>query len=449
MFEQSLYNQPEPEQHQPQEGDLFRNYEVGRWNYSKRIYQILAISAVVNILGIVFLAQTNVLTARGCDSPFVGRVCQVLDTVYIGALLFGTEREYADVAYERTELADADITFIDVSTPLFEYPANYFQPPAPDPYAAQIDPMSGFAPYTPGFTPNPTIGNDIVNTPPVLPKPNPVPVPDDVTGNPWEEAKETPSVAVKKPRKGGPKKLNSNTTADTAADTTAKKNPTASPVPEPANPDEAKADQYGVFINKKPLKDYAKETLDKIEKDSVKLDPPFKVVIAGTLGLGKDGKTVVLKNPKTVRSKTDPPTDPVMEKLAQDAIIAVGDAGWFGYISKFNLKGKDLIISIEQNDSRFFVKVKMDQPTENEARTAASSLAVLLGGASFAASGDEKAFLELAKTTNEGKTFILNIDGSKDLIQELIKRKLAESKEKANKPNGTAAVSPNTNTAKN
>lgn len=447
MFEQSSYNQPEPEVNL-QEGDLFRNYEVGRWNFSKRIYQIFAIAAIVNILGLVFLAQTNVLTARGCDSPFVGRVCQVLDTVYIGALLFGTDREYADVAYERTELADSDITFIDVSTPLFEYPANYFQPAAPDPYVLPTDPMAGFAPYIPGFTPNPTIGNDIVNTPPILPKPNANTAKDDVTGNPWEE--DTSTAIVKNPRKG-PKKLGGNNqTNKTASDDedtkTANSGPKADKVPEPANAEEAKADQFGVFINKRPLKDYAKETLEKIETKAVKLDPSFKVVITGTLGLGKDGKTIVLKNPTAVRQQSTAPSDPMMEQLAQDAVIAVGDAGWFGYLDK--LKAKKLIISVEQNESNFTVSVKADQPSENEAKQAASGLNTILSVATPLAKGDEQTFLKLAKTTYEGKTFVLNFDGPKSLLQELIQRKLAESKEKEDKPNGTALVSTNNNTAK-
>ncbi|MEJ7847947.1 MAG: hypothetical protein WKF92_07675 [Pyrinomonadaceae bacterium] len=448
MFEQSLYNQPEPEQ-KPQEGDLFRNYEVGRWNFSKRIYQIFAIAAVFNILGIVFLAQTNVLTARGCESPFVGRVCQVLDTVYIGALLFGTEREYADVAYERTELADADITFIDVSTPLFEYPANYFQPPAIDPYAAQLDPMSGFSAYPPGFTPNPTIGNDIINTPPIMPKPNVNAANDDVTGNPWEEDN-TPTVAVRKPGKRGSKRSNgsatTNPTVDETEDTTAKNNPTANPVPDPQNPDESKTDQFGVTINQRPTKDFGKQALEKIEKGTVKLDSPFKVVIEGTLSTGKDGKTIVLKNPKPIRTKTNVPSDPNMEKLAQEAVLAVGDAGWFGYLDK--LKSKKVVISIEQNESNFIVSVKADQPSENEAKFASSGLNTILSIATPLAKGDEQTFLKLGKTTYEGKTFVLNFDGPKALLQELIQRKLAESKEKESKPNGTALVPPNNNTAK-
>ncbi|MCV4732239.1 hypothetical protein OFB80_30570, partial [Escherichia coli] len=78
------------------EGDLFYNYEIRGWEPSRRIYSIIGVSIILNLLFIAVIGQTNVLTARGCDSPFVGRVCQVLDMAYVGSVLFGTDREYID-----------------------------------------------------------------------------------------------------------------------------------------------------------------------------------------------------------------------------------------------------------------------------------------------------------------------------------------------------------------
>jgi hypothetical protein len=74
-------------------------------------------------------------------------VCQVLDTVYVGSLIFGTESEYADVDYAKTELEDADVTFIDVTgvTPPLTYPAGYFELANPEQQASNMtDPMAGF-----------------------------------------------------------------------------------------------------------------------------------------------------------------------------------------------------------------------------------------------------------------------------------------------------------------
>ena len=44
---------------------------------------------------------------KGCESPLVGRVCDVLDTVYVSSMLFGTDRDYVDAVYDKTELGDA------------------------------------------------------------------------------------------------------------------------------------------------------------------------------------------------------------------------------------------------------------------------------------------------------------------------------------------------------
>jgi len=83
MFEQELYNAEPAEK--PQEGDLFYNYERTNWDIGPRIYKILAFSAVLNLAVLGFIAQSDVLTRRGCDSPWVGRVCQVLDMAYVGS----------------------------------------------------------------------------------------------------------------------------------------------------------------------------------------------------------------------------------------------------------------------------------------------------------------------------------------------------------------------------
>jgi hypothetical protein len=128
MFEQQSYT-PGAEAPQPDDGVLFRNYEIKPWEMSPRLYKILAASAIFNILAVVVIAQSNLLTMKGCESPFVGRVCQVLDTVYVGAVLFGTERDYIDVEYDRIDLGSAEITMIDVSNegPQLQYPEGYFQ----------------------------------------------------------------------------------------------------------------------------------------------------------------------------------------------------------------------------------------------------------------------------------------------------------------------------------
>ena len=457
MFEQELYNNDVSEV-RSQPGDLFYEYEIKNWNFTPRLYKILAGSAVFNLLALFFIVQSDLLTRRGCDSPFVGRVCQVLDTVYVGSLIFGTESEYADADYAKTELEDADVTFIDVTgvTPPLNYPAGYFQLANPEQQFTNVtDPMAGNGFLAPGIPySNPAIGGrGLINTPAIKPNVNPNTVVGDLpTGSPLGDVNDNPTIpGNRKGRRGGRPlgdvMANANTDP-TVANTNTSNTANTSAANQTENAEEAKEDQFGVFINKRPMKDKAKESLEKIESQSVKIDAPFKVVLSATLGLGKDGKTIVLKNPKPV--VTNPPTknDPIMEKFVQDWILAVGDAGWFGYLTRVDPKPKTLIITVEQNDTELIASVKADQPTENQAKTQSSSLGLLLSSAVLFAKGDEQMFLQKASVTSEGKAFVLNFTIPKPLVQEMIMRKLAESKDKETKPSGNAEVKPNDNTAK-
>jgi hypothetical protein len=204
--------------------------------------------------------------------------------------------------------------------------------------------------------------------------------------------------------------------------------------------DEAKDDRYGVFINKRPTKDQAKVTLDLVDKNAVKLDSSFKVSISGTLGLAKDGKTVILKNPKPVIDKNIP-NDPAMVKFVQDWIIAVSDAGWLGYFKRIPPEPKNVIITVEQNDTDLIASVRADQPSENQARTSASSLNLLIAGAAALTKGDEQAFLQKAVVVPDGKNYVLNFSIPKQQAQEMIQRKLAEAKAPPAQPSSTAVIS--------
>src|SRR6478672_1728591 len=177
MFEQSYVNTAPAEP--LHEGDFLYHYELPSWQLGPRLYQILGASIAVNLVLLSIFGQASFLTAKGCDGPLVGKVCQVLDTVYIGTMLFGTDREYADVEYDPTRLSkDDDVTFVDVSNleaPL-EYPEGYFQIANPDQQVASVDSTAmnnGF--IAPGIPSNPTITTtpDLTNTPQVLPPANP------------------------------------------------------------------------------------------------------------------------------------------------------------------------------------------------------------------------------------------------------------------------------------
>src|SRR5688572_11648326 len=97
-----------------QEQELFQSYEVKNWDFSPRLYKILALSAIFNVLALLVVAQSNLLTTKGCDSPLVGGVCQVLDTIYLGGSVLATSSDYVNNPdYDKTELENAEIVWVD------------------------------------------------------------------------------------------------------------------------------------------------------------------------------------------------------------------------------------------------------------------------------------------------------------------------------------------------
>lgn len=459
MFEQESYDKATAQTASQPEGELFSKYEIKNWEFSPWIYKILAASAVVHIAMLAFVAQTNVLTMRGCDSPWVGRVCQVVDMTYVGALLFGTPREYADVEYERTTLSPEDEIVYIIETandrPL-DYPEGYFQIANPVQYEMLRQQAAGgltgtdqFGNTTSPFATIPNNNNDILKTPPTLPPSNPnafggssssplFPGDDSGTSTAGTVKPRTPRDRRNRPSIPDQKKPDEQEVAGGT-------NPPAPQTTPSPNPDEPAPDNNGVMLNKRPLKDRAAETLTKLEQSGLKLDKPFKVVVEGTLGLAKDGKTVVLKDPKPIAVDPKIPNDPEMVKLAQEWILAVGDSGWLGYLEKLDLKkkqsSKKVVITIEQNDTDFLASIRSQVTSPNEANTQATSLRNLITIGALAAKDDVLTFLKAATTAAEGNDVILNIKFEKPVVQGMIQRKLAESKEPKTEPSSTAKIS--------
>jgi len=460
MFEQSYVNQVPA---QPlYEGDFLYHYELPSWQLGPRLYQILGASIAVNLILLWIFGQASFLTAKGCDGPLVGKVCEVLDTVYIGALLYGTDREYADVAYDPTRLSpDDDVTFVDVSgleAPL-EYPEGYFQVANPDQQFAAVDQSSlygnGF--IAPGIPSNPTITTppNLTNTPQVLPTPNanavegPLPTFNDT--NPTTTPRNRHNPRIKSPNNSTVADSNTNANTDIGVNPTLP-NADTSNANTAAQPDEAKADPNGIFINKRPLTDQAKQTLADIQAKKVNIGMPFKVVIEGTLGYGTDGKTVVLKNAHVVKDPTIK-NDPAMEKFVSDWILRVGDSGWLAYIDRIDSKGKALTkklqISVEHNNADFVASIRSELPSENQANSVSSGLSGLINVGLITTSGndDEQNFLKSLKTTVQGNVLTLNFTMPSPQAMELIQRKLADLEKSVNQPNSTAAVWQSNSTA--
>lgn len=476
MFEQPLY-EFEPVAAPVGDSGLFKDYEIKSWVFTPRVIKIVALSAVVNIVAILVVGQTSLLTLKGCDSPLVGSVCKVLDTVYVGALLFGTDREYVDVAYDKTALdADDEITYIDASSilPPFNYPGDYFRIANPEKFVIPetVDDYGGFTQGIPGIPNGLPLAHSsdegIFDTPQKLPTPNPNVLEGNLGGNNYNHG----GGGVYFPPTGGyirPKRLKTPKASSTPYDATsgfpdentvaenaspsATPSPAATVVPAPTPDGDVKEDKFGVFINKRPLTDGAKDTLEKLAANQIKLDATFKVGLMGTLGLAKDGKTVVLKNPKPIPLENGMRNNPVIEKFVQDWILRLGDSGWLGHIEHLDenkkVKEKRVRIMLEQNDTEFLATVNAEQPDENTAKTLASGLNSLLQIGSGQTDGDEQLFLKASSSTSSGSVLTLNFRIPKPVVQEMIQRKLAELKAQPKPTDNSATTKSAENPAKN
>lgn len=431
-----------------QEQELFNNYEIKSWEFSPRIYKILAASAVLNILALVVVAQSNLLTTKGCDSPLVGKVCSVIDTVVFGGTILATNAGYVDDPYSKTELTENDeVTWVNVADKL-TYPEGYFALANPELAAQQQLAEGGFPSDIPGIpNPVPSTGGSLLDTPQQLP-------PDTsnvlegnlpsspISSNPAPSKPYRPTpVRTPKVRQDSPSnlpKLNPDPTTQAEVDP---KNPTVDGQT-PLKTDPAK----GPEINKKPLKDFAANVKTRYQKKEVDLSQNFVVVADGVLT--KDGKFDVsldkrTRKPKTQITKTE--GDARMIEIAKEAIAALGDSGWLLYLAQEGIEKVNF--SITQDNDNLIVRVVSDQPNKERAATVASKLNGLIQAALVADKNglvklgeDEKVLLSSARVVSEEKLFVLNLALPKPLAQEMITRRLNEEDKPETKPSSTAQI---------
>lgn len=442
MFEQESYSFEVPAE-PLREGDLFYNYEVGRWSLSRRIYTILGVSAILNLAFFGIIAQTNVLTARGCDSPFVGRVCQVLDMAYVGTMLYGTEREYVDAVYDKIDLNDAEITWIDqtgVQAPL-DYPEGYFQIANPVQFAQQQAMLNGTN-TTDAFAVVPPYqsGNSLIDTPAIAPRPNSNAVTGNIPDSPFDLS-DTDTATVKKP-KGKKNGATTNVKPDDPdedqiadANTDIKK------------PDQPKSDPVeGIEINKRPVADLGNTVNDLLAKNELDLQTPFIGSAKGKLT--KEGRI----DPKTLKLLIES-TDPDMQKVVQDGILAIDAAGYLQYLKAISGKNFDLLL--KQDETNISATVQSEMETETRAKSIKSSLDLALSLAKMKKSSasadqndkDDLVLLENAKVETVGKRVVITFTVPKEIAHPMIQRKLAEQAAELKKPSGNAITPRNDNTA--
>jgi hypothetical protein len=468
MLEQPLY-EPQPVAEPLKEGDPFYKYEIRNWELGPRIYKILAISAIVNILALVVVVQGSLLTMKGCDSPLVGSMCQALDTIYVGASLFGTDREYVDAAYDKTDLGDVDITYVDVTgleNEKLYYPANYWKITNPERYdpvtGEPIDQFAidqpipgitdngGFPPITP-FKPNPNpAGPSIFDTPQHLPKSNPNPIAGELPSPGGNGG----TVAVKRPR-NRPQLGNGNGTTTPDPNQTAEVKPSPSPNVEPTGPVDPSD------INARPFKDLAIQVNKLLDEKQLDLQAPVQIL--ATAKLGKDGKIV-----KGSFKANGTSNDKNLAGIVTQAVAAFNDSNLLNYLKE--LSGKDLKFLVRQDDTQIVAAIKSRVESETRAQSIASVIQFGMtlviqkkekGIAELEAANDPtkaealqnlKDDLELLKATQvgtDGKDFVVTFSAPKVNVHQMIQRKLAEQKAESQQPNsGSTTPGPTDNTAK-
>jgi hypothetical protein len=434
-----------------QEQELFQSYEVKNWDFNPRIYKILAASAVFNILALFVVGQTNLLTTKGCDSPLVGGVCQVLDTLYVSGTVLATDTRTIDDPESGKLPEDAEIIWVDrTGDDDFKYPEGYFALSNPEMMIPQEIPNAdgSFPTSIPGI-PNPTTAgggtNDLMSQPQVLPQPNDNAVNGSLPSSPFtydnptnpKQNKVRPYRPQKTPKikQDSPNKLpdlNSNQTANTENK-------------DPKNPDENKVEE--VVINKAPLKSLAADVKTKVKNNELDLSQNFKVVAEGIIS--KDGKLLINTDKKTKKPIFVAEGNEKMVEVVTTAIAAVGNSGWLGYLRQQNIEKVNFTV-VQDNDN-LQVIITSDLATPERANTVTSGFNGVIQAAFFADKNnikklgeDEKVLLSNAKVLvnpDNKKQFVLNFVLPKQTAQEMITRKLNEPEEKPTetKPNGSTA----------
>lgn len=421
MFEQKLQDQEITPQDASQV-QLFKDYEIKSWNISARIYQILGASIFLNLIAVLVMGQSNLLTRKGCDSPLVGSVCQVLDMVYLGSDVLGTNTQYIDGEFVHTDLGDADITYLDLTgiDPPLKYPDGYFALANP---GSQVETIvtsaDGGFPTIPGISkPVPSTGADLSGMPQVTPTPNnkliegTLPDVDDAASN--------PTIAKRTDFGGGRRGFGGRTRG------TAPKTP--KPTPDPTATATATTDDGlpSIVINRDALKLFGAGVKDLLDQKKVDLSAQFEVSATGKLdSQGKIDKNTFKFNP--VRT-----TDPEMFNVVKAAIEAVNDSGYLKWLSQ--MSGKDLTLSISQDND--FLTGTVEAVVESPRR--ASSLKFLFStyittvvNKKLASDKpDDKDDLEILKNATvetNGNKITIKFAVPKAIAQALIQKKLIDN----------------------
>jgi hypothetical protein len=123
-----------------------------------------------------------------------------------------------------------------------------------------------------------------------------------------------------------------------------------------------------------------------------------------------------------------------MIRVVSDAIAAVGDSGWLGYLRNEGIE--KLNFTFLQDDEALVVDITSEQLTPERARLVSSRLTNAIQGAFLGErmgmvklGDDEKALLQAASSTANGRTVLLNFRLPKPVAQEMMQRNIQKARE--------------------
>ena len=182
-----------------------------------------------------------------------------------------------------------------------------------------------------------------------------------------------------------------------------------------------------VEINRKPLMDFADEILKRWERDKNDFTKPFLVELEGYLT--KEGRLDAKKS-RFTRIEGDEE----MTEIARQAIEAIGDSGWLGYLKNMGVKKINFIFS--QNNAKTFFKLSSEMKSIEKAKTIAiglrnmnSMIVIAHKQGKRKLKNDEIFFLEGVKIHSQDKKFVMRANYDKSAFHKIINKHLKEYKE--------------------
>lgn len=436
--------------------ELFEGYEITGWQLSPKVYKYIAAAAGLHLFAFAVLSQFNLVQTKACDSPYIGKMCEILDVASLGSSLLGTNTEFADKDYDKTEIKEGDVTYIDVSgqEPPFTYPEGYFA--AANPEQAQLqatNQMQNSGNFS--MSNNPPASLDM-NTPQVLPTPNERVANQKLPDSPFDFGDspfmKTPPVknrvpnypprTAKRPpvKNDSPSKLpeiKGDETASTNANSNSNNQSNANTTAKTENANKAAnsnqtvtADEDKNKFNSKPLKDFGEKYGTMILKKDVNINAPFTIVVIGKLD--ENGK---ITNPQM---QAAPGSDPKMTEVAKEAIAAFSDTNLLKPLYDVGLR--DIKITFSQDKDNLQAIIQTAAKSESNAKSIQSLLNLFIKNSSvfMRKDSDEAKLLSRAELNTQGNIFIINFLISNDEKNQLIEKSLKNLQEKKSQPNSLA-----------